>query len=250
MEITILGSGTAVPDGQRGSPGLAVRSDDTLLFLDLGSGTLYRAARFGVDVRRVDGVLLSHLHPDHTGDLVPLLFAFRNPEWSRLEALTIFGPQGLPEFFGSLEATYASWVAAEGYRREIKVLQTGRSSVKDVRLRTCPVRHGPPAVAYELTDASERRLVYSGDTEYSNELAVFARDADLLILECSFPEGEDRPGHLTPSGAGRIAAEARCRRLLLTHFYPVCRGQDLVTPCRRVYDGSITLAEDGFVIEV
>ena len=250
MEITILGSGTGVPDKERGSPGIAVRSDDTLLLMDLGSGTLYRAVRFGVDLNRVDAVLLSHLHPDHTGDLVPLLFAFLSPEWSRDEALTVFGPADLPEFFRHLEAAYGRWIAAKGYRLEIKVLQGGSASLKGVHLRTCPVRHGPRAVAYEVTDASMRRLVYSGDTGYSDDLAVFAKNADLLILECSFPEGEEQPGHLTPSEAGRIAGKAGCRRLLLTHFFPSCRGQDLLTPCRRSYDGPITLAEDGLVIAI
>jgi ribonuclease BN (tRNA processing enzyme) len=250
MEITVLGSGTAIPTPERGSPGIAVRSDDTLLFLDLGAGTLYRAARFGVEVNRVDGVLLSHLHPDHTGDLVPLLFAFRNPEWSREGTLSVFGPTGLSAFFRNIEATYDRWVAAEGYGLAIEVIDAGPKSLKDVRLRACPVPHGPPAVAYEITGASGRRIVYSGDTGYSEELADFARDADLLILECSFPEGEERPGHLTPSGAGRIAGKAGCGRLLLTHFYPACEGHDLVTPSQRFYDGPITLAHDGLSIEL
>lgn len=250
MEITVLGSGTAIPDEYRGSPGIAVCSEDTLLFLDLGAGSLYRAARFGFRVNCVDGILISHLHPDHTGDLVPLLFAFRNPEWSREAPLCIFGPPGLPEFVRDLEAAYDPWIAAEGYRREVKVLGAGSSTLKGVRMRSCPVRHGPPAVAYEISDPLGRRLVYSGDTEYCDELAAFAEDADMLILECSFPEGEERPGHLTPSGAGRVAGKARCRQLLLTHFYPACRGQDLVSPCRRLYDGPITLAEDGLVLEL
>lgn len=250
MEITVLGSGTAIPDGARGSPGIAVCSDDTLLFLDLGSGTLYRAARFGIEVDRVDGILLSHLHPDHTGDLVPLLFAFGNPEWSRDKPLRIYGPEGLQEFFKQLEAVYDPWIAAEGYRREVKVLPSDASSVRGLGLRSCPVRHGPQAVAYEITDTSARRLVYSGDTEYSEDLVRLAKGSDLLILECSFPEGEERPGHLTPSEAGRLAGKAGCRRLLLTHFYPACRGQDLTTPCRRYYDGPITLAEDGLVIRI
>lgn len=250
MEITILGSGTAIPEKERGSPGLAVRSEDTLLFLDPGAGSLYRAARFGIEVNRVDGVLLSHLHPDHTGDLVPLLFAFRNPEWPREETLFLFGPSGLLEFLKNLEATYGLWIAAEGYRREEKVLHPGSSSLKGVQVRTCPVRHGPAAIAFEIKESSGRRLVYSGDTEYCEELAVFAREADLLVLECSFPDGEERPGHLTPTEAGRIAGKARCRRLLLTHFYPACKGRDLLTPCRRQYDGPVELAEDGLVIQL
>jgi ribonuclease BN (tRNA processing enzyme) len=198
----------------------------------------------------VDGVLLSHLHPDHTGDLVPLLFAFRNPEWPREGPLSIFGPTGLLEFLKGLEATYGSWVAAEGYQREEKVLPSGPFPLKDVLVSSCPVRHGPATVAYEIKDASGKRLVYSGDTEYCDELAGFAEDADLLVLECSFPEGEERPGHLTPSGAGRLARRACCRRLLLTHFYPACRGQDLLPPCRQQYNGPITLAHDGLTMEL
>lgn len=250
MEITVLGSGTAIPEKGRGSPGIAVRSGDTLLFLDLGAGSLYRAARFGIEVGRVDGVLLSHLHPDHTGDLVSLLFAFRNPEWPREETLFIHGPTGLLEFLKDLEAAYGAWIAAEGYQRHEKVFQRSESSLKNLHIKSCPVQHGPPAVAYEISGAGGNRLVYSGDTEYCDELTAFAKDADLLVLECSFPEGEERPGHLTPSGAGRIAGKARCRRLLLTHFYPACKGRDLLTPCRRHYDGPITLAEDGMVIRL
>lgn len=250
MEITVLGSGTAIPDKERGSPGMAVRCADTLLFLDLGAGSLYRAARFGIEVGRVDGVLLSHLHPDHTGDLVPLLFAFRNPEWPREETLALFGPRGLPEFLGHLEAAYGSWIEAEGYSRHVKVLQPGSSSLGGLRVSTCPVRHGPDAIAFKIEEPGGKSLVYSGDTGTCDELALFGTEADLLVLECSFPEGEGRAGHLTPGEAGRMAGKARCRRLLLTHFYPACKGRDLLTPCRRHYDGPITLAEDGLVIRL
>ena len=250
MKITVLGSGTAIPDEERGSPGMAVRSGDTLLFLDLGSGSLYRAARFGIDVRSADAVLLSHLHPDHTGDLVPLLFAFRNPEWPRERALSLCGPAGLLEFLRDLETAYGSWIDSEGYQREVKIFPSGSWPLKDILVSACPVRHGPASVAYELENGGGKRLVYSGDTEYCEELAAFAKEADLLVLECSFPEGEECPGHLTPSEAGKIAAQARCRQLLLTHFYPACRGRDLLTPCRQHYDGPITLAEDGLEIQL
>ena len=59
MKLTILGSGTAIPDQERGAPGMAVELEGTLLLLDLGAGSLYRAARFGVPVELVDFVLLT-----------------------------------------------------------------------------------------------------------------------------------------------------------------------------------------------
>jgi ribonuclease BN (tRNA processing enzyme) len=251
VEITVMGSGTAVPDAARGSPGIALQSDGWILFLDCGSGTLYRGARFGVPVDQVDFVLLSHLHPDHTGDLVPLLFAFRNPELPREKDLIFLGPEGIQRFFRDLEAVYGDWIHPRGYRLEIRSLK--ESEVLPLgpwRLRTFAVPHGPPSLAYEIADSAGRRLVYSGDTEYFGPLADFAREAELLILECSFPEGGDRPGHLTPSQAGRIAREAGCGRLLLTHFYPACRGQDLLTPCREQFLGPVLLGEDGLKVTV
>ena len=250
MEVTLLGSGTAIPDAQRGSPGIAVSVDGWNIFLDCGSGSLYRAARFGVPVDQVDCVFLSHLHPDHSGDLVPLLFALRNPELERQKDLTVLGPEGLHEFFGNLEKVYGDWVQPEGYRLDIQSLNTGKRSFGTWRIRVCPVNHGPPALACEITDSQGRRLVYSGDTDYCPPLAAFARDADLVIMECSFPEGTEHTGHLTPSKAGKMAREAGCRKLLLTHFYPACKGQDLLTPCRRFFDGPVLLAEDGLKLSV
>jgi ribonuclease BN (tRNA processing enzyme) len=193
MEITVLGSGTAIPDKERGSPGISVRSGDTLLLLDLGSGSLYRAARFGIEVRRVDGVLLSHLHPDHTGDLVPLLFAFRNPEWPREGPLSIFGPTGLLEFLKGLEATYGSWVAAEGYQREEKVLPSGPFPLKDVLVSSCPVRHGPATVAYEIKDAVESVSSIQEIRNIAMNLQDSRRMRIFSFWNVPFPRGRNDP---------------------------------------------------------
>src|SRR4030043_254397 len=70
-----------------------------------------------------------------------------------------------------------------------------------------------------------------------------ASDVDLLVLECSFPNDKKVEGHLTPSLAGRIALESRCKKLLLVHFYPVCDQTDILKECRDVYSGEIILGE-------
>ena len=251
MQATLLGSGCALPDPERGAPGIAVAEGGFLLLLDCGADSLHGGARFGVPVMGVDAVLLSHLHPDHTGGLVPFLFALRNPETARQKDLTLVGPEGIRPFLEGLDRTYGEWTRPRGYRMEIRSLCTQASlSLGPFGIRTLAVPHGPPALAYEIAGPDGSRLVYSGDTEYSATLAVFARGADLLVLECSFPEGEDRAGHLTPSTAGRIAAEAGCGKLLLTHFYPACRGEDLLTPCRGQYSGPVLLGHDGMRVSV
>ncbi len=92
MRLTVLGSGTLIPDAHRGSPGLALEAEGLLCFMDLGSGTLYRARQAGIDIEQLDCILLTHLHPDHTGDLVPLLFAFHTGPMARRSKLVIAGP--------------------------------------------------------------------------------------------------------------------------------------------------------------
>jgi ribonuclease BN (tRNA processing enzyme) len=71
-----------------------------------------------------------------------------------------------------------------------------------------------------------------------------------LILECSFPDDRKAPGHLTPSLAGRIGRETRCKKLLLTHFYPVFQNHDIHKECQREFSGEIILAVDGMRLNI
>ena len=92
-------------------------------------------------------------------------------------------------------------------------------------------------------EAGSRSLVYSGDTDVSDSLVALARGADLLVLEAANPFKV--PGHLTPGEAGRLAARAGARRLLLTHFYPPCDAVDVVALAAQEFAGEIIRAEDG-----
>ena len=111
------------------------------------------------------------------------------------------------------------------------------------RLTVRSVPHTDVSLAYRI-DGHEGSFLYSGDTDYSEALIELARGVDLLILECAFPEGQKVTGHLTPSLAGEMAARAGVKKLVLTHFYPSCRGEDLLTPCQKQFPGKILLAQD------
>lgn len=87
-------------------------------------------------------------------------------------------------------------------------------------------------------------MVYSGDTDFSENLIDLARGADLLICEAAFPSEFKVPGHLTPPEAGTIAARAGVRSLVLSHLYPECDQADMVAQCRQTWSGPLTLAED------
>ena len=93
-------------------------------------------------------------------------------------------------------------------------------------------------------------MVYSGDTDYTENLIELAGDADLLICESAVPDDMRVNGHLTPSLAGEIATRAGVRKLVLTHFYPECDHADIKQECRKTYGGPLILAEDLMRIKV
>ncbi len=244
MHVTILGSGTAIPSLRRGSPGVLVEVAEESLLFDGGAGTLPRLLRAGVTVLELDRVFYTHLHPDHTGDLVPLLFALRNPAWRRVKPLYITGPKGFRAYYEALVKLYGDWIAAKSYElvsSEVLEEVTEGDGFRVVPREVVHIRH---SLCYRVESAEGRSVVYSGDTTYCDAIIDASRGADLLVLECSAPDERPMRNHLTPTQAGQIAALSGCRRLVLTHFYPICEEYDIVTPCRKVFDGELIVAED------
>jgi ribonuclease BN (tRNA processing enzyme) len=106
------------------------------------------------------------------------------------------------------------------------------------------VPHTPESVAVSVT-APEGRLVYTGDTGPSGDLASWAKGCDLLLAECSLPEALAVDIHLTPAQAGDLAREAGAGRLVLTHFYPPVETSDPVRKASEHFKGPIAAAQDG-----
>lgn len=248
MELIFLGTGTGVPSARRGSPGLAVVEGDAALLIDSGPGVLRQLARAGRSYNDLDAILYTHFHPDHTADLAPYLFATRYwPGFTRRTPARIVGPEGLVKLAGHFRDAYGRWVEPPDDLVVWQELPVGRRSGFDIgpfRIEAGPVHHNPESLGYRLADADGRVLAVTGDTEYGPDLVALARDADLLVAECSFPDGHERDGHMTPAQVGRAAREARVKALALTHFYPETDGCDLLAALRREYDGPATLAED------
>ncbi len=250
MELIILGSGTGVPSLTRGAPAALIKADDTSVLLDSGSGTLGKMLQTGVTYKDLDAILYSHIHPDHVADLVPLIFACKYKEDPREKDLFILGGKGFRDYFEGLRWVYGGWVEPETFHIHIKEVSADNMELGDFQVTTLPLEHTPESVGYRLESPQGRTLVFSGDTDYCRNIVKLAKGADLLLLEASFPEGKKVKGHLTPSLAGRIAHEAGCKRLILTHFYPPCDHSDIKGDCQRTYQGEVLLAEDMMRIEV
>ncbi|MCG6878666.1 MAG: ribonuclease Z [Deltaproteobacteria bacterium] len=254
MNVTILGSGTAIPMRGRGSPSLAVFMDNGPILFDMGPGTLGQMARLGIGPEKIEKIFLTHFHPDHTADLIHFLFACRNPEiLKRRSPFSISGPPGLHKFIKALQSAYSNWLDIPSQTMQIEELSGTEQMWQDhghYRIKTAPASHTPHSLAYRLENNAGKAVVISGDTAYCDPIIQLAKNADLLILEAAFPDDQPMEGHLTPSLAGRMAGLAGVKGLVLTHFYPECLKTDIAAQCRRTWQGELTLAEDLLQIRV
>jgi len=110
--------------------------------------------------------------------------------------------------------------------------------------------HRPESLALRLVDDRGTTIVYSSDTGFSEEVARFARSADLFVLECSFFRNKPIQTHLELTDAMRMATLAEPRRVVLTHLYPEWDGIDLEAEARKLWPGETMAAYDGLRIEV
>ena len=222
-----------------------VRHGGCTLLVDAGLGTLQKLAVLGVSLAEPDVVAFTHLHLDHTAELAPMLFSLRNTGIGRGKALTLLGAPGFRDFHERLRGTYGSWVEAEDYSLLVEEITSRPVSIGSLVLTAVPVLHTPQSVAFRVEDTETGKVIaFSGDTDVCAGIVTAARNADVAVLECSFPNERKVRGHLTPAEAGELATAARVKKLVLTHFYPECEEADILGQCRKTYSGEIILAED------
>jgi ribonuclease BN (tRNA processing enzyme) len=217
------------------------------VLLDLGSGALGVLQRH-IDPVTVDAVLLSHLHADHCLDLCGFYV---------LRKYHPTGPQPRIPVWGPVDTAVRMAKAYDldedpGMNEEFDFRPyTGLLQVGPFTVTATQVVH--PVTAYGLRiQADGRTLAYSGDTGTCPALVATARDADVFLCEASFVEGPFNPPdlHLTGAEAGRMAAEARARRLVLTHVPPWHDPQVVLHEAATTYDGPLELAVPGKTYEV
>jgi ribonuclease BN (tRNA processing enzyme) len=255
VRLTVLGCSGSVVGPDSPASGYLLRAPHTPpLVLDFGGGVLGALQRH-IDPGSVH-VLLSHLHADHCLDL-PGLFV-----WRRYHPLAASAPAGKALMYGPSDTWSRLGAASSPYGGEIDDF----SDIFDIRhwvdgepvtlgtLTLLPKHVCHPTESYGLrvTDPSGASLVYSGDTGCCDAVVELARDADVFLCEASWTHSPDRPRNLHLSGteAGRIAAEAGVRELLLTHIPPWTSREDVISEAKAEFDGPVHAVVSDETIEI
>lgn len=249
-DLTVLGSCGVWPEAGRACSGFLLRHEGFTVALDLGYGTLARLfAALGSTVGDgLDAVIITHRHPDHAVDLHGLL---RARWYGRRGAppIPLYAAEGVPELLAALDDDEDDDRIGRVFDRH--PLPSVDRRLGPFVLSSFALPHWVPNAGIRLT-APGCVVAYTGDTGDHPALIDLARDADLLIAEASdrqqqpgTPPAADGPSlHLDGRRAGRLAAAAGVRRLMLTHFWP---GNDRTVTARAAadgYQGPIVLADE------
>ncbi|MGH2842777.1 MAG: MBL fold metallo-hydrolase, partial [Solirubrobacteraceae bacterium] len=200
MEITVLGKSPAVPDADGACSGYLVSEGDFRLVIDCGTGVVGRLRAF-CELTEVDAVVITHVHADHIADLLPYSHAltYRSDGGERPRLLA---PPGGDAVFAAVGEAYGvGRQIHEGFAVE-EYDPSATVPIGPLQARFCEVPHFIRAWACELAGPDGRRFSFGADCAPNPALAVFAQEADLLLLEATegpivhVPDGHLR-GHMS-----------------------------------------------------
>ena len=221
MQLQILGTGASQVTNERVSAGNHLKIGNKSVLIDCGCGTLVRLDQAGISFKDIDIIFISHFHIDHISDLFALLWALNYPNLHRKNNLLIVGPKGFRKFYDTYIKPIVFAEPFKEFKIEIKEIDRAMEFA-GFTVESYNTPHTRESLAYKFIER-KKTLVLAGDTDYSEELAKFSKNVNLLVLECSFDNSFKVKGHLIPRECGKIAHNAHVKQLIITHFYPISK---------------------------
>lgn len=214
--LRVIGCSPAWPNPGEACSGYLADLPGGRLLLDCGHGVVSRLRALEL---WPDAIVLSHLHADHAGDLLPLMFAIQHGGLPAPQA--VFVPPGARVLLAEQLAGQGLRVADMERAFPIREYRTAVPlELLGARISSCRTKHAPHACALRIEDG--RAVVYTGDSPPNPDVAQLARGADLLLSEATLLEVTEDPApgrcHMTATEAGALARASAVGRLVITHL--------------------------------
>ncbi|HYL27225.1 MAG TPA: MBL fold metallo-hydrolase, partial [Candidatus Nitrosotalea sp.] len=121
----------------------------------------------------------------------------------------------------------------------------------DLRLKFQRAKHFIQAYAMRL-ECGGSSLTYSADTAPCDEMVEFARASSLFLCEATLGSGEEagERGHSSAIEAGRMAARAGAKRLVLTHYRFADSVDKIIREAQGEYNGPVDAAASGLKLSI
>ena len=281
FRVTLLGTGVPTPRPDRFGPSTLIEAGDQKLLIDGGRGAAIRLFQIGIPIGRIDALLLTHFHSDHTSGIPDIWLTgwLESHFGTRRRPFQVLGPTGAKALMANLEKAYAAdieirtadeklpregvAVAVEEFNSDGAIYQKNGVSVIAFE-----VDHGDlikPAYGYRI-EYGGRSVVISGDTRFNENVIKFGTGADLLIHEVAIARPElmaesyikrIMAHHTTAREAGMVFARTEPKLAAYTHLVFLASKDvspatmsDLIAETRKSYDGPLEVGEDLMCFEI
>jgi ribonuclease BN (tRNA processing enzyme) len=238
-EVVFVGTSDAFGAGGRRQAAILARGPGGAVLLDCGGTTVSGLAALGIARDEIDAVAISHFHGDHYAGIPQLLLAALYED-ERRRPLVIAGPVGVELRVRTLSRAHGYALEEREWPFPIRFVElpAGRPvPVGPGEITAFPTHHQADVCPHGLDlRLGSRRVVYSGDTGWFDELPARARGAELFICECTLFE-KNFEYHLSFEEISRRIDAFDCQRMILTHL-----GPDM---CERRGSLEVETADDG-----
>ncbi len=204
MKLTILGKYGPYPqDSNSACSGYLVEQDNVKLLIDCGSGVLGRLKSL-IDMKDLTAVYLTHLHFDHTSDLLPFRYLLDDLNVKLNVYTHLTGSD-----YEKILLTHPRFIVHD---------INGNSSVDIGNLNLTFYKLDHPVVNHGVLIKGDVNLGITGDTKYCDNVLNLAVKSNYLLADCSKPVGFKGP-HMTAAHAKELSAKTNAT-ILATHVTP------------------------------
>ena len=241
-EITFVGTSDAFGAGGRRQSAVLFRTGAGTLLIDCGATTCGGLAAIGAERDEIDAIVVSHFHGDHFGGIPHLLLAAIYQD-KRSRPLIIAGPPDIEARVRALSTAMGHDFAGLDwtFRVEFHEMPPGTAkSIGPAEITSFETNHQPEAHphGYDIR-CGGRRVVYSGDTGWFDDLPRLSAGSDLFICECTY-HSRDVSFHLNYELLCERQQQFDCGRMMLTHL-----GEEMSS---RRESEAFEFADDGMLV--
>lgn len=256
--LEVLGANATAPTRHGASSAYLINGETGYILVDAGPGSLmaYTARHQLADLR---GIVVTHLHADHSLDLMAWAYRWTFP--TVRPAIPLYIPVGqrhrLEEFddlFGiPTLPTMVNPITGNFTIAELPMDATTEFEIDGISFTSYEARHAVPSAALRFT-RDGKSITFSSDTGDCEGLRRAAQDTDLFISEATYLDPDPRAmaehGHLTPALAGEIAREAGARNLVITHLANPDDGEESQRRAEKTFDAPVEVAVVGLKVPI
>jgi ribonuclease BN (tRNA processing enzyme) len=239
--LTLLGTGTCQIEFGRRASSVLLELDKTYILFDCGHGIAQRLLECSVQHHQVDHIILSHFHPDHISDLIPLIQAGAYSKHnSRRTDMHIYGPSGVRQVVDRLLGFFdPDFLEKLSYQIHVNEVAPGPFTIARYPFESVSL---PPAGNQGI------RFSHKGKTYALTGDAYFGKEEEIAYL--AFLQGVDLAvidyGHISSEAKmGKLAAASQAKVIVCSHLYQRLQARDLQKKAEeKGYNGTIVVGYD------